>query len=223
MAEIEHGHVAPEPLAPDWDDIYRGKTSEQFSWYEAAPTRSLEAIAALAPWVDASIVDVGGGESRLVDLLLERGHRRVTVVDISTAALERAETRLGEAAALVSWIRADVGAPLDEATEPLWPRAPFAVWHDRAAFHFLTMEEQQEAYVARVVRSVAHGGHVVIAGFDSTGPDRCSGLPVVRRSLHELSQVLPPEFELQEASRFAHVTPWGTPQAFAQCIWQRVG
>jgi SAM-dependent methyltransferase len=222
MAESISGDSPVPTLVDHWDAVYRGTAPEQLSWHESAPLRSLEAILESEPWVDASIVDVGGGDATLVDLLLQRGYRNLTVVDIAAEALARAQARLGDEAELVDWVADDVGAPLDVARTPRWPRAPFAVWHDRAVFHYLRDPAQQQAYIARLEAMVAHAGHVILATFDATGPDHCSGLPVVRRSLEGLSRVLPSAFELTAASRFTHITPTGAEQAFVRCAWQRV-
>jgi hypothetical protein len=192
----ESARVDVPALTTHWDRIYTSKPAEECSWHEPAPLRALEAILDVAEWVDSPIVDVGGGESRLVDLLLELGYRNVSV--------------------------ADVGVPM-ASDEPPWPRAPFAVWHDRAVFHFLVDPAQQAAYLARLRASVGHGGHVVLATFDEHGPEQCSGLPVQRRSLEELSRVLSDDFELRAAARFTHLTPWGAAQPFVRCTWQRVG
>ncbi|WP_396625903.1 class I SAM-dependent methyltransferase [Luteitalea sp.] len=218
----ESARVDVPALTTHWDRIYTSKPAEECSWHEPAPLRALEAILDVAEWVDSPIVDVGGGESRLVDLLLELGYRNVSVVDISEQALQRARARLGEAEGLVDWLTADVGVPM-ASDEPPWPRAPFAVWHDRAVFHFLVDPAQQAAYLARLRASVGHGGHVVLATFDEHGPEQCSGLPVQRRSLEELSRVLSDDFELRAAARFTHLTPWGAAQPFVRCTWQRVG
>lgn len=222
MVELSRDHALTAGEA-HWDAVYERKSLEDMSWHEPDPARSLAAIVARCPAVDAAIVDVGGGASLLVDRLLAHGLRNVTVADISRAALERARDRLGEAAALVDWVVADVGAPYDPGREPAWARAPFAVWHDRAVFHFLTTPAQQEAYVARLLRLVAPGGHVIIAGFDAHGPLRCSGLDVVRRSVEALSTVLPPPFVLHASGRYTHVTPSGVEQPFATCTWRREG
>lgn len=218
----ESTHVDASSLASHWDRIYSSRPAEERSWHEPAPLRSLEGILDVAEWVDSPIVDVGGGDSRLVDLLLERGYRNVTVVDISEQALQHARARLGEAEALIDWVTADASAGMAPG-EPTWSRAPFAVWHDRAVFHFLVEPARQEAYLDRLRASVSHGGHVVLATFDETGPETCSGLPVLRRSLGSLSQLMPEEFDLRSAGRFTHLTPWGTPQPFVRCTWQRVG
>jgi SAM-dependent methyltransferase len=221
MAASAPGDSPTSSLAAQWDAIYAGNAPEQLSWHESAPLRSLEAILEAEPWVDASIVDVGGGDSTLVDRLLERGYRKLTVVDISPLAIARTQARLGASAESVDWVVEDVGAAF-AGPEDGWPRAPFALWHDRAVFHFLTEASQQDAYMARLDAMVAHGGHVLIATFDARGPESCSGLPVVRRSLEALSRALPPAFELTAASRFTHLTPTGVEQAFVRCAWQRV-
>lgn len=221
----ESSPVAPSPpaLASHWDHVYATTAPDRWSWHESAPLRSLEAIVDAAEWVDAAIVDVGGGNARLVDLLIDRGYRNLSVVDITATPLLLARTRLGEAEQLVDWITDDVGAPFGAGEAIPWRRAPYVVWHDRAVFHFLLDPAQQEAYINRIRASVAHGGHVMLSVFDTGGPERCSGLPVVRRSLEELTHVLPAEFDLCSAERFTHLTPSGEAQAFVRCAWQRVG
>lgn len=222
MAESVPGDSPASSTADHWDAVYTRNAPDQLSWHESAPLRSLESILEAAPWVDASIVDVGGGDATLVDVLLERGYRNLTVVDIAARAIARAKARLGDDAELVDWVVDDVGAPFKVERTPRWAGAPFAVWHDRAVFHFLLEPARQDAYLARLQAMVAHGGHVILATFDVNGPERCSGLPVVRRSLEELSRVLPSMFELTAASRFTHITPSGVEQAFVRCVWQRV-
>jgi ubiquinone/menaquinone biosynthesis C-methylase UbiE len=149
---------------------------------------------------------VGGGASRLVDALLEEGFGQLAVLDISAVALERARTRLGSRAAAVTWIASDVAT---------WtPDALFDVWHDRAVFHFLVTEEERAAYRTTLRRALVSGGQAVIATFASDGPDRCSGLPVVRYEPETLAVELGPPFELVEGVREDHVTPGGKVQRF---------
>ena len=212
----------PSSVAHHWDALYRGSLPEERPWYEASPSRSLEAVVDVAAWVDSPIVDVGGGDARLVDLLIERGYRNITLVDIAGTGLQIARTRLGAAASAVDWVQDDVGAPFEAGTALPWARAPFAVWHDRAVFHFLTSSASQQAYLSRVRASVAHGGHVILSAFDASGPETCSGLPVVRRSLEALSHILSEDFDLVSAGRFRHRTPAGVEQPFVCCSWQRV-
>ena len=215
--------LPPVPASVHWDDVY-ARSADQWNWFEAAPTRSLEAILEVEPRLDAAIVDVGGGDARLADLLLSRGYRALTVVDVSWRALRLSQARLGEAADLVAWVEDDVGAALPEGEGLVWPSASYAVWHDRAVFHFLTSPAQQEAYLARLAAAVGHGGHAIIATFDAHGPESCSGLPVVRRSLDDLGRLLSEDvFELKSATRLTHMTPGGQSQPLVRCTWQRIG
>jgi SAM-dependent methyltransferase len=161
----------------------------------------------------SEIIDIGGGASRLVDHLIDRGFQDVTVLDLSEAALEAAKARLGGRAARVHWIVADVTA-----WEP--PKA-YDVWHDRAAFHFLTEERDRAAYVARLERALKVGGHAIMATFALDGPERCSGLPVVRYDPASLGRTLGRAFQLVDTRRHAHATPWGSDQSFQFSVFRR--
>ena len=156
-----------------WDTVYRTKAPEAVSWYRAHLERSLDLIGRVAPDLAASIIDVGGGESTLVDDLLARGYRNITVLDLSSTAVEVARKRLGNLAQQVTWSVADI-------TRVALPDRHYDVWHDRAVFHFLTGEGERQAYVRRVMQSVKRGGHVIVATFGPEGPEKCSGLDVVR-------------------------------------------
>jgi SAM-dependent methyltransferase len=160
------------------------------------------------------VLDVGGGDSRLVDFLLfERGVRCVYVLDISRAALTRARERLADAASRVQWIEADVAGD--------WPTPSVNIWHDRAVFHFLTDPADRLRYRARMEQAVRPGGAVIIATFAEDGPEKCSGLPVVRYSPDALQAELGGNFRLQEAVRETHETPFRTTQEFWYCRFAR--
>jgi ubiquinone/menaquinone biosynthesis C-methylase UbiE len=163
-----------------------------------------------APLRTAAIIDVGAGESTLIDDLLSRSYTNVTILDISQTALVMTRERLGQSARDVQWICADVTqAPL---------RADYYdVWHDRAVFHFLTTEEQRKAYVEVVERAVKPGGHVIVSTFGPEGPTKCSGLPVMRYDAHELRGVFGNHFRLIESFKELHSTPFGTVQQFLYC------
>ncbi len=155
-----------------WENVYGTKAENEVSWFQESPVPSLELIDLARPAPAAAIVDIGGGASHLVDELIDRGFTDVTVLDLSEAALDAARTRLGDKAGRARWIAADVTK---------WsPARLFDIWHDRAAFHFLTTEADQAAYVERLGKAVRPGGHVIIGTFAMNGPERCSGLPVVR-------------------------------------------
>jgi SAM-dependent methyltransferase len=194
-----------------WENVYRRNAPSALSWYQPEPAISLELIARVAPDFDAPIIDVGGGASTLVDGLLDTGYRDVTVLDLSDAALTAARVRLGSRASKVKWLEADVLAA------PLAPSA-YAVWHDRAVFHFLTDPRDRAAYVATAHAAVRPGGHVIVASFALDGPARCSGLDVVRYSPESMHSQFGPEFRLLASVRDEHHTPSGKTQAFVYCL-----
>lgn len=197
-----------------WDNAYATKGEAGVSWFEDVPAVSLELIRQAGAGPASSIVDIGGGASRLADALLREGVGRITVLDISPAALDAAKARLGAAADDIEWIAADV-------TE--WkPERRYDIWHDRAAFHFLTEADARAAYVERLHTALKPGGHAVIATFALDGPERCSGLPVMRYDPAGLAEVLGPSFELVDQRRNVHTTPWGSPQSFQFSLLRRV-
>jgi 2-polyprenyl-3-methyl-5-hydroxy-6-metoxy-1,4-benzoquinol methylase len=189
-----------------WQNVYQTKGERDVSWFQESPTISLDLIRATGVTHDASIVDIGGGTSRLIDALLAESFSAVTVLDISEQALATAKARLGALGAKAKWIAADVTA---------WePSQSYDVWHDRAAFHFLTEPRDRTAYAERVAQSVRPGGHVIIGTFALDGPERCSGLPVVRYDSTAISELLGPSFVFLESRRHSHQTPTGTIQRF---------
>ena len=199
-----------------WEHVYRTRNIEEVSWHQRNPRISLDLIRRVAPGVSARIIDVGGGASSLVDHLLRDGYSRITVLDVSEAALRHARERLGPAAETVTWIDGDVR------TAEL-PEVAFDVWHDRAVFHFLTEEADRQLYVAQARRAVRPGGHLIVATFADDGPTRCSGLPVTRYSAGELSEEFGDAFQLIDTVRELHVTPSGAQQSFIYCLWEAIG
>jgi len=198
-----------------WETVYATKAENEVSWYQQDPAPSLELIGLARPMPDTTIVDIGGGASRLIDSLVARGFRRVTVLDISQAALDAAKARLGEAASEVEWVAADVTR---------WsPAHSFDIWHDRAAFHFLTDPADRSAYMARLTQALAPRGHVVIGTFAIDGPEKCSGLPVNRYDAASLAGEFGEGFELVDSRRQDHATPWNAIQRFQFCVFQRKG
>ena len=196
-----------------WQNVYLSKGEQEVSWTQGDPEPSLGLIAKYASSLEASIVDIGGGASRLVDGLAGRGYAHLTVLDLSEAALQAARQRLGAQAAQVHWIAAD-------ATK--WqPPQPFDLWHDRAAFHFLVDGGDREAYLDRLKRGVKVGGHAIIATFALDGPEKCSGLPVQRYDPTRLSQTIGESFELIADQPHRHVTPWGAVQSFQFSVLRR--
>jgi SAM-dependent methyltransferase len=189
-----------------WQRVYQTKAEDEVSWFQARPEISLDLIRATDLPRDAAIIDIGGGESRLVDALLEAGHSDVTVLDLSSAALEVARRRLGAKAGEVKWIVGD-------ATK--WsPRTGYDIWHDRAAFHFLTDAADRLAYMERLRSSLRPGGQVIIGTFGPDGPEKCSGLPVMRHDSRSLAAELGPRFRLEETRPHEHLTPGGNLQHF---------
>lgn len=197
-----------------WEAVYREKRSDDLSWFQEHPALSLELIMGAAPARDARIIDVGGGNSRLVDHLLQHGYRHITVLDISSNAIERARSRLGRVADAVRWIVGDVLSM--EAADR------YDVWHDRALFHFLTEEEQRRQYIEAVTSAVLPQGAIVVATFAPDGPARCSGLEVRRYDEASLAVEFGASFALYDVRREAHRTPWGAEQRFVYAAFRRV-
>jgi 2-polyprenyl-3-methyl-5-hydroxy-6-metoxy-1,4-benzoquinol methylase len=163
--------------------------------------------------MDDEIVDIGGGASTLVDQLLQRGFRKLTVVDISESALIAAQAHLGPRAGEVKWLTTDVRG--------LHFTHQFALWHDRAVFHFLTQQADQDAYLSSLRQAVRPGGHVVMATFGPQGPEKCSGLPVERYDAKKLAARLGPSFDLLRSLEMNHTTPGGSTQQFTYCLFRR--
>jgi 2-polyprenyl-3-methyl-5-hydroxy-6-metoxy-1,4-benzoquinol methylase len=193
-----------------WERIYTEKAPDAVSWYRPHLEKSLTLIEQVAPDRSASIIDVGGGESTLVDDLLARGYENVTVLDISQAAINVNRKRLGTASECVKWLVADIG-------QVELKSSVYDVWHDRAVFHFLTSASDRAWYVRQVARAVRHGGHVIVSTFGPEGPVKCSGLDVVRYGAESLHREFGVHFQLLESSKELHQTPFGTVQQFLYC------
>jgi 2-polyprenyl-3-methyl-5-hydroxy-6-metoxy-1,4-benzoquinol methylase len=197
--------------AAHWEHVYRTKGSDRVSWFQPEARLSLELIQQVAPARDAAIIDVGAGASTLVDGLVSAGYRRLTVLDLSEAALAQAQQRLPDGGRSVVWQHADV-LTID------LPAGEFDVWHDRAVFHFLTDAADRARYVAQVRHAVKPGGFVLVATFAEDGPMRCSGLEVARYAPETLHGEFGADFHLMESRREEHHTPWGAPQHFTYCL-----
>lgn len=193
-----------------WEDVYQTKQPTEVSWYQPHLELSLQLIEDAVESRDAHIIDVGAGESTLVDDLLARGYRNLYALDISPTALKVAQKRLGQEAELVSWICGDVR------TFP-FPAGKYDVWHDRAVFHFLTDPADRAAYVSQVARAVKAGGHVIVATFGPEGPAKCSGLDVMRYEPEALHGEFGSAFRLVKHHTELHRTPMGTTQQFTYC------
>jgi 2-polyprenyl-3-methyl-5-hydroxy-6-metoxy-1,4-benzoquinol methylase len=197
-----------------WEKVYETKPASKVSWFQAHAEQSLRLIGQTGAARDAGIIDVGGGASTLVDDLLLAGYSNLTVLDLSAAALETTKVRLGEQAEKVTWLVGDV-------TQFEFQPHAYDVWHDRAVFHFLTTQEEREDYVHAVLRAVKPGGHVIVATFAEDGPDKCSGLPVMRYSPDGLHAEFGAPFTLLKQEREAHQTPFGTVQKFIYCLCRK--
>lgn len=195
-----------------WNDVYRRRTPEGVSWYQAEASVSLALVDGLDLATRTPIIDIGGGASTFVDGLVARGYSDVTVLDVAQAALESARDRLPDQAA-VEWLEQDLLR---------WtPTRRYGLWHDRAVFHFLTGREDQRRYVELLRRGVTGTGYVILATFSPDGPDRCSGLPVCRYGVPELAAKLGNEFEVVDARQEDHVTPGGKVQPFTWVVARR--
>jgi SAM-dependent methyltransferase len=192
--------------AAHWNRVYTTKAAQDVSWFEPLPAISLEMLEAAGMVAESCVLDVGGGDSYLVDALAARGLDCLAVLDVSGAALGRAKARLGEAAHTPIWIEADVTSD--------WVLKPMDIWHDRAVFHFLTTPEDRARYKRHLADTLKPGGSAIIATFAPDGPDMCSGLPVQRYSPAALAEELGPAFALREARAHVHTTPWGSTQSF---------
>jgi SAM-dependent methyltransferase len=191
--------------ADHWDAAYSTRGVEGVSWYQAVPETSLELVDALDIRRDAAVIDVGGGAAFLVDELLTRGYRDVTVLDLSASALEATRRRLPPDAS-VQFVQADL---LE------WdPDRRYDLWHDRAVFHFLVSASDRDRYLATLKRAVEPGGKVIVGTFAEDGPEMCSGLPVSRYSASDLAAALGDAFDVLETRRERHVTPRGAVQPF---------
>jgi ubiquinone/menaquinone biosynthesis C-methylase UbiE len=196
-----------------WDKIYQTKKEDEVSWFQSEPVKSLELIDEFKLPRQAKIIDIGGGESRLVDHLLKRGFKNISVLDISSIPLEKMKGRLGEEGNNVEYITSDV--------TKFVPHHRYDLWHDRATFHFLTSMDDIEKYLAIASNAIADGGYLIISTFSKTGPDKCSGLEISKYSEDELKKVFGKYFENIKCFNDTHVTPWGSKQDFVFCGFRK--
>jgi|TARA_R110001606_G_scaffold328249_2_gene475388 SAM-dependent methyltransferase len=197
-----------------WQNIYEQKNATDVSWFQSIPMISLELISRCSLDLSDQIIDVGGGASVLVDHLLEKGHTNIAVLDISGAALAASRRRLGESALAVNWIESDITTFTHE--------VQFALWHDRAVFHFLTDAEDRRHYVRSLKNALRVGGHLIIVSFAVGGPEKCSGLPIVQYDAEKLAAELGLGFKLVEERSEEHITPAQQVQQFAYFRFERV-
>lgn len=196
-----------------WEQVYSTRKPNEVGWYQAYPEASLKLIASTGVEKSAAIIDVGGGASNLADALLDQGYRDLTIIDISATALAATRARLGKNAEEVKWRVSDI-------TE-FAPPQQYAVWHDRAVFHFLTEPADRERYLAAARSALPPGGHLILATFALDGPPQCSGLDVVRYSVDSLRQEVGDDFELVESFGGIHLTPSMGKQSYTFCRFIR--
>lgn len=205
--------MEPQSRKNHWEQFYATHPEEKVSWFEPVPMLSLEMIRKSAHGKSDSIVDIGGGNSRLVDYLLAEGYGSVAVLDVSSEALAITRARLGNKAAEVQWIESDVLG---------WKCSTlFDIWHDRAAYHFLTDEQERAAYVALASNAVRSSGALIVATLALEGPRSCSGLPVYRTSQEMISADFASSFELAERLPYEHTSPSGNIQRFQVSRFRR--
>jgi|SRR5688572_6484881 len=197
-----------------WDNIYSTRQSSEFSWTEENPKTSLDFIHSFNLTKQASIIDIGGGDSKLVDILIDEGFEDITVLDISEQALKRAQDRLGEKANKVKWLVSDI-------TE-FKTKKTFDLWHDRATFHFLTTTDQISKYLERARNNLKVNGFLTIGTFSTNGPKKCSGLEIKQYSEETLQEQLDGGFKKIKCITEDHRTPFNTLQNFLFCSFKRL-
>jgi 2-polyprenyl-3-methyl-5-hydroxy-6-metoxy-1,4-benzoquinol methylase len=197
-----------------WEKVFSGKAVNEVSWYQQTPKESLDFIMQQGLPKTAAIIDIGGGDSFLVDHLLQMGYSNISVLDISAMAIEKAKLRLGKNAAKVNWIVSDI---LEFSSS-----GEFDCWHDRAAFHFLTTEQEISNYLSIAQQHIKPGGRLIIGTFSTSGPEKCSGLPVKQYSENILSLILQHWFRKIKCITMDHLTPFKTLQNFLFCSFQKI-
>lgn len=206
--------MSPDTLRRHWDHVYATKGEESVSWFEPSPLFSLKLIEAAGIGL-GSVIDIGGGASRLVDALVTKRHTRVAVLDLSAQALEIAKARLGAQAGMVEWIVGDVTK---------WtPTSTFELWHDRATFHFLTSFNDRAAYAKALHSALKPAGVAIIGTFAPDGPEKCSRLPVARHDGASIGRIIGPDFILIDERRHDHMTPGGAVQKFQFSSFRKAG
>ena len=194
-----------------WEKVYENKSPAQVSWTQERPEVSLQLIEDAKLLKSANIIDVGGGDSKLVDFLLQDGYENITVLDISAKALDKAKIRLGKDADRVTWIVSDIA--------DFQPMETYDLWHDRATFHFLTTKEQIEHYQSITSNFVSK--NLIIGTFSKDGPLKCSGLEIVQYDEHSLSKIFENSFDLIRCLTSDHITPFESVQNFQFCSFNK--
>jgi ubiquinone/menaquinone biosynthesis C-methylase UbiE len=196
-----------------WNNVYKNKTEKEFSWFQEVPARSLALIDELGLAPNEAIIDIGGGDSHLADLLLAKGFQNISVLDISSVALEKAKARLGEKAKIIQFIASDI--------TKFEPPISYKLWHDRATFHFLTSVEEIQSYLNIANQGIAPDGHLIVSTFSKTGPEKCSGLSISQYSDSDLKVLFSKYFTNIRCFEHPHTTPWGTSQNFVYCRFKK--
>ncbi len=197
-----------------WENVWTRKKSNEVSWYQGYPKTSIDLILSTNPSNDARIIDVGGGDSGLVEKLLDLGFKNVTVLDISKKALERARDRLGKRAEMVNWIECDI---MEFETNNRYD-----IWHDRALLHFLTSEEDLKNYAVLTRKHVKEGGYLVLSTFSTNGPMMCSGLDTKQFSEESMKKLFSNGFEFVKSFEEEHKTPFGVSQIFIWNVFRKI-
>ena len=197
-----------------WEKVFETKAEYEFSWFQTYPKTSMEFLELFNLPLNANIIDIGGGDSHLIDELIKKGYSNIYVLDISANALDRAKKRLGENANKVNWIVSDI--------TDFNPTIKFDFWHDRAAFHFLTSEDQVNKYVSIAEKAIIPGGYLILGTFSETGPTKCSGLEIKQYNETSMSYRFEKSFERIKCIEEIHATPFNTTQNFLFCSFKRM-
>ncbi|WP_300436241.1 class I SAM-dependent methyltransferase [Christiangramia sp.] len=200
-------------LKSHWEKIYKDKKFEETSWFQEKPEVSINIIQSLGLSKNAPVIDIGGGDSYLIDHLLELGYENISLLDISGTAIEKAKNRLGEKAEKVNWLVGDV-TKFDF-------RGEFEVWHDRAAFHFLTESSQIEDYISNLKDVLKSGGYFILGTFSENGPDKCSGIKIKKYSSKKMQQLFEKDFDIVRLENLDHTTPWNSVQNFTFGLFRK--
>lgn len=196
-----------------WENVFATKAANEVSWFQTFPKTSVKLLEECNPPHDGNVIDIGGGDSHFVDVLLEKGYQNIYVLDISNKAIERAKKRLGEKANKVNWIVCDV--------TNFAPLVKFDFWHDRAAFHFLTGEDQKTKYISIASNSIKSNGKMVLGTFSTNGPKKCSGLEICQYDAVSMATQFTDNFNIIRCFTEDHKTPFDTVQNFLFCIFNK--
>lgn len=205
--------MSTETRKEHWENVFATKAETEVSWFQEYPKTSMEFLELFNLPLDANIIDVGGGDSHFIDALLEKGFQNIYLLDISSNAIERAKKRLGEKAKKITFIVSDI--------TDFKPTLKFDFWHDRAAFHFLTSEEQVIKYVSIAEQAINPDGYLILGTFSEKGPAKCSGLEIKQYNEASMSSRFEKSFERIKCIEENHITPFNTIQNFLFCSFQR--